>query len=141
MEASDQIDEFIAGLTGWRGTVLASIRRVIREADPDVVEEWKWMGSPAWSHDGLICLANAFKDKVKITFAQGASLADPDKIFNNGLAGKQWRSIDIHENETVDEQSLIALVREAVQVNQVKAPPAKRSRGTQTSPSRKPAKK
>jgi hypothetical protein len=141
MEASELIDEFIARLTDWRGPALARIRRIMHEADPDIVEEWKWMGSPAWSHDGLICLANAFKDKVKITFAQGASLADPDKIFNNGLAGKQWRSIDIHENDTVDEQSLIALVREAVRVNQATAPPTKHPRGTRTSPSRKSAKK
>jgi len=133
MNASDQIDQFIAGLTDWRGTVLASIRRIIREADPEVVEEWKWMGSPAWSHDGMICLANAFKDKVKITFSQGASLADPDKVFNNGLAGKQWRSIDIHEGDTIREQSLAALVRDAVRQNQSKAPPAKSPRAARTS--------
>ena len=137
MNASDQIDQFIAGLTDWRGTVLASIRRIIREADPEVVEEWKWMGSPAWSHDGMICLANAFKDKVKITFSQGASLADPDKVFNNGLAGKQWRSIDIHEGDTIREQSLAALVRDAVRQNQSKAPPAKSPRAARTSSAKK----
>lgn len=141
MGASELIDEFIARLTDWRGPVLARIRRIMHEADPEVVEEWKWMGSPAWSHDGLICLANAFKDKVKITFAQGASLADPDKIFNNGLAGKQWRSIDIHENDTVDERSLIALVREAVQYNQAKVPSTKHPRAARANPTRKPAKK
>ena len=133
MNASDQIDQFIAGFTDWRGTVLASIRRIIHEADPEVVEEWKWMGSPAWSHDGMICLANAFKDKVKITFSQGASLADPDKVFNNGLAGKQWRSIDIHEGDMIPEQSLAALVRDAVRQNQSKVPSAKRPRAARTS--------
>jgi hypothetical protein len=137
MNASDQIDEFIAGLTDWRGAVLARIRTIMHEADPDVVEEWKWMGSPAWSHDGLICLANAFKDKVKITFAQGASLADPDKTFNNGLAGKQWRSIDIHEDDTIREQSLAALIQDAVRQNQSKAPSAKRPRVVRTSSAKK----
>ena len=137
MNASDQIDEFIARLTDWRGAVLARIRTIMHEADPDVVEEWKWMGSPAWSHDGLICLANAFKDKVKITFAQGASLADPDKTFNNGLAGKQWRSIDIHEDDTIREQSLAALIQDAVRQNQSKAPSAKRPRVVRTSSAKK----
>ncbi|MDO8716571.1 MAG: DUF1801 domain-containing protein, partial [Dehalococcoidales bacterium] len=85
MNASDFIDDLIAKLTDWRGTTLASIRRVIREADPEITEECKWMGSPVWSHDGIVCLAIACKDKVKLTFPEGASLPDPDKLFNNGL--------------------------------------------------------
>jgi hypothetical protein len=137
VNASDQIDEFIAGLTDWRGVVLANIRRIIREADPHIVEEWKWMGSPAWSHDGMVCLANAFKDKVKVTFSEGARLADPDKLFNNGLAGKRWRSIDIYEGDTINEASLQALIREAVQHNQTGALSAKRPRGTRANSKRK----
>jgi hypothetical protein len=141
MNGSNPVDDLIANLADWRGATLANIRRIVHEADPDIVEEWKWMGSPAWSHDGLICLANAFKDKVKLTFAQGASLADPDKLFNNGLAGKQWRTIDIHEGDTINEVSLKALVREAIQVNHSRVPSAKRPRAVRADPGEKPAKK
>src|SRR5664280_2439868 len=140
MNASELIDDLIANLTDWRGITFASIRRIIHEADPDVVEEWKWMGTPVWSHDGIVCNANAFKDKVKLTFSQGASLADPDKLFNNGLAGKQWRTIDIHEGDTINEASLKALIREAIQYNHFKVPAAKRPRTTRANPKKKPEK-
>ena len=89
MNESELIDDLIANLTDWRGTTLAHIRRIIHDADPEIVEEWKWRGTPVWSHDGIVCLAKAFKDKVKLTFYPGAHLADPDKLFNNGLEGKQ----------------------------------------------------
>ena len=88
MNASDLIDDLIAKLTDWRGVTFTNIRKIIRGADPEIVEEWKWMGTPVWSHDGIVCIANAFKDKVKLTFYEGASLPDPDKLFNNGLEGK-----------------------------------------------------
>src|SRR5690242_6565763 len=89
MQPSQCIDDLVASLTDWRGTTFADIRRIIHEADPEIVEEWKWMGTPVWSHEGIVCIANAFKDKVKLTFNQGAHLADADKLFNNELAGKQ----------------------------------------------------
>ncbi|MHB8106541.1 MAG: DUF1801 domain-containing protein [Candidatus Cryosericum sp.] len=141
MNASELIDDLIANLTDWRGATLASIRRIIREADPDVVEEWKWMGSPAWSHDGLVCIANAFKDKVKLTFPQGASLADPDKLFNNGLAGKQWRSVDIYKDDTISERSLKVLVRDAVDYNHSTRQSTKRPQATRGNPKKRPENK
>jgi hypothetical protein len=86
-EASKLIDNLVAGLTDWRGKTLADIRKIIHEADPEIVEEWKWMGAPVWSHDGIVCVGNAFKDKVKLTFYEGANIPDPDKLYNNGLEG------------------------------------------------------
>ena len=136
--ASEQIDGLIANLTDWRGTTLAGIRRIVREADPDMVEEWKWMGAPVWSHDGLVCVANAFKDKVKLTFAHGASLADPDKLFNNGLTGKQWRTIDIYKDDKINEKSLKVLIRDAVGYNHSKGQSADRPHATHGSPKKKP---
>jgi hypothetical protein len=118
MSASKLIDELIKSLTDWRGATFAEIRRIIHEADPEVIEEWKWMGTPVWSHNGIICIANPFKDKIKITFYSGAHLADPDKIFNNGLDGKQWRSIDIFKDDKINEVSLKNLIRLAVAYNQ-----------------------
>ncbi len=94
IDASELIDNLVAELTDWRGKTFADIQRIIREADPEIVEEWKWMGTPVWSHGGIVCIANAFRDKVKVTFYEGASVADPDKLYNNGLAGKKWRTID-----------------------------------------------
>jgi hypothetical protein len=114
MTASEQIDEIMAGLTDWRGAVFARIRKIIHEADPVITEEIKWRGAPVWSHDGNICVGGAFKDKVKLTFPEGAKLPDPDKLFNNGLEGKEWRAIDIFENVEINEESLKALVRAAV---------------------------
>src|SRR5260370_33264771 len=93
--ASAFIDELIAGLTDWRGKTLAGLRKSILEADREIIEEWKWMGSPVWSHDGMIAVANAHKDNVKLTFSHGASLPDTDKHFNTGLGGNAWRAIDV----------------------------------------------
>ncbi len=120
MNASEQIDQLIAGLTDWRGPMLVNLRRIIHEADPDIVEEWKWMGTPAFSDHGVVCVTAAFKDKVKVTFDQGASLPDPDKVFNNGLEGKRWRALDLTEGDQVNEAALKALVRAAVDLNRAK---------------------
>jgi hypothetical protein len=117
MHASALIDELISKLADWRGETLADIRRIIRDVDPGITEEWKWMGTPVWSHDGIVCIANAFKDKVKLTFYEGASLADPDKLFNNGLQGKKWRTVDFYKGDKIDEKSLANLVRSAVNHN------------------------
>src|SRR5467141_1638600 len=118
--ASALIDELIAELADWRGKTLASIRKSILEADREIVEEWKWMGSPVWSRDGMIAVGNAHKDKVKLTFAHGASLADPDKLFNAGLGGNQWRAIDFFQGDKINVRALKNLVRAAVDYNQVK---------------------
>ena len=121
MTASEQIDKMIAGLTDWRGPAFARIRKIILKANPVITEEVKWRGAPVWSHDGNLCLAVAFKDKVKVTFPWGAMLPDPDKLFNNELEGKQWRAIDIYQNDKINEKGLKALVRAAVDFNQNKA--------------------
>jgi hypothetical protein len=120
MNPSERIDELIAGLTDWRGKTLASVRKSILEADREIIEEWKWMGSPVWSHDGIIAVGNAHKDKVKLTFAHGASLPDPDKLFNAGFGGKVWRAIDLFEGDRINERALKNLVRAAVDYNQIK---------------------
>jgi hypothetical protein len=117
MSASRRIDEKIADLGDWRGERLAEIRKLIHEVDPEVVEEWKWMGTPVWSHGGMYALANAHKDKVKLTFVHGAQLRDPGKLFNAGLAGKKWRAIDFREGDKLDKPALEALVSEAVAYN------------------------
>ena len=117
VNASRKIDEKIAGLGDWRGERLSEIRRIIREVEPEVVEEWKWMGSPAWSHGGILAVANAHKDKVKLTFAHGAALPDPMRLFNATLGGNTWRAIDLREGDRVDDAALRALVREAVAYN------------------------
>jgi hypothetical protein len=119
--ASALIDEMIEELgNDWRGKTLARVREIIHEADPEIVEEWKWMGSPVWSRDGIIVVGNAHKDKVKLTFAHGAILPDPDKIFNAGLKGNQWRAIDLFEGDKINERALKNLVRAAVDYNQIK---------------------
>jgi hypothetical protein len=120
MTPSDQIDQLIARLTDWRGKTLASIRKTILTADPEIAEEWKWMGSPVWSRDGMLAVANAHKDKVKLTFSHGASLEDPDKLFNAGLEGKVWRAIDVFEGDKVNERALKNLIRAAIDYNQTK---------------------
>jgi len=134
MNPSERIDELIAGLTDWRGKTLAGIRRSILEADREIVEEWKWMGSPVWSHDGIIAVGNAHKDKVKLTFAHGASLPDPGKLFNNGLEGKVWRAIDLFEGDKINERALKSLIRAAADYNRnkskSKAPARTRAKGT-----------
>ena len=107
----------MASLDDWRGKTLAEIRRIILLSDPDVEEAWKWRGTPVWSQGGVICVAKAFKDKVKVTFYQGAHLPDPHGTFNNGLDGKQWRSIDLGANDEVDEGALVALVQAAIAYN------------------------
>ena len=118
--ASALIDEMIAELADWRGKTLASVRKSILEADPEIIEEWKWMGSPVWSRDGIIAVGNAHKDKVKLTFSHGASLPDPDKLFNAGLGGNMWRAIDFFEGDKINERALKNLVRAAVDYNQIK---------------------
>jgi hypothetical protein len=120
MNPSDRIDELIAGLTDWRGKTLAGLRKTILEADREIIEEWKWMGSPVWSRDGMIAVGNAHKDKVKLTFSNGASLPDPDKLFNAGLEGNKWRAIDFFEGDKVNERALKNLVRAAVDYNRIK---------------------
>jgi len=117
MKPSKLIDKYIADLTDWRGKMLANLRKIIRDADPEIIEEWKWMGTPVWSHNGLISVANAHKDKVKLTFAQGASLPDPDKLFNAGLEGNKWRAIDFHESDRINERALKNIIRAAVAYN------------------------
>jgi hypothetical protein len=118
--ASALIDNMIKKLTDWRGKTLAIARKCILEADPEIVEEWKWMGSPVWSREGMIAVGNAHKDKVKLTFSHGASLPDPDKIFNAGFEGNSWRAIDIFEGDKVNERALKNLVRAAIDYNQIK---------------------
>ena len=120
--ASELIDRRIAELGDWRGETLSRMRELIKEADPDVVEEWKWVkptnpGTPVWSHDGIICTGESYKGKVKLTFSKGASLEDPAKLFNSSLDGKVRRAIDIHEGEEVDEGAFKALIRGAVALN------------------------
>src|ERR1700741_2623529 len=115
--ASELISNKIAVLGDWRGATLAKMRKLIKEADPDVVEEWKWMGTPVWSHDGIICTGESYKNVVKLTFAKGASLKDPARLFNSSLDGNVRRAIDIHEGEDVDGSAFKALIREAVTLN------------------------
>jgi hypothetical protein len=121
MTPSEQIDQLIAETTDWRGKTLASLRRTILEADPEIIEEWKWMGSPVWSRDGIIAVGNPHKEKVKLTFSHGASLPNPDKLFNNGFGGKVWRAIDLFEGDKIDERALKNLIRAAVEYNQRKS--------------------
>jgi hypothetical protein len=114
--AARLIDERIAELSDWRGDMLSRLRALIKDADPDVVEEWKWE-TPVWSHDGLICTGEAYKKVVKMTFAKGASLKDPSGLFNSSLEGNVRRAIDVHEGETINEKALKALIRAAVALN------------------------
>src|SRR6185436_11949463 len=115
--ASALISKRIAELGDWRGATLARMRKLIKEADPEVVEEWKWMGTPVWSHDGILCTGESYKAIVKLTFAKGAALKDPAKLFNSSLEGNVRRAIDIHEGETVDAGAFKALIRAAVALN------------------------
>ena len=119
--ASELISKRIAELGDWRGETLGRMRKLIRQADPDVVEEWKWMGTPVWSHDGIICTGESYKSVVKLTFAKGASLKDPARLFNSSLDGNVRRAIDIHEGEEVDAGAFKALVKAAVAQNGAKA--------------------
>ena len=120
MNPSQRIDQLIAELTDWRGKTLARIRKSILEANREIVEEWKWRGSPVWSCDGMIGVANAHKEKVKLTFTHGARLPDPDKLFNAGLDGNAWRAIDLFEGDEINERALKALIQAAVDYNRTK---------------------
>ena len=121
MNPSERIDQLIDGITDWRGKTFASVRKSILAADPEIVEEWKWMGSPVWSRDGIIAVGNAHKGKVKLTFMYGAYLADPDKLFNAGLEGNVRRAIDFFEGDKVDSHALKNLIRTAIEYNQIKS--------------------
>ena len=133
MEPSEKIDQLIAKLDDWRGKTLAGLRKSILGVDDEIIEEWKWMGSPVWSRDGIIAVGNAHKDKVKLTFYHGAQLPDPGKLFNAGLDGGKWRAIDLFEGDKLNERAFKALVRAAVDYNQSKvkkkAPAGKRAKG------------
>ena len=118
--ASKLISKRIAELGDWRGETLRNMRKLIKDADPDVIEEWKWMGTPVWSHDGIICTGESYKKVVKLTFAKGASLKDPTRLFNSSLDGNVRRAIDIHEGEKLNESAFKALIRQAVAFNLAK---------------------
>jgi hypothetical protein len=118
---SQLIDERIKELGDWRGKMLRRLRSLIKEADPDVIEEWKWRGVPVWSHDGLICTGETYKGVVKMTFAKGASLKDPSRLFNSSLEGNTRRAIDFHEGDKINEAALKTLIRAAVTLNKSKA--------------------
>jgi hypothetical protein len=137
MNPSEHIDQLIAKLTDWRGKTLAGVRKSFLAADPEMIEEWKWMGSPVWSRDGMIAVANAHKAKVKLTFMHGAHLADPDKLFNAGLDGNAWRAIDFLEGDKINERALKNLVRAAIDYNRTKL---KKNAPKRKSPAAKPAK-
>ena len=115
--ASDKITQRIKELGDWRGEMLARVRKLIHDTDPDIEEEWKWMGTPVWSHDGIVCTGESYKQVVKLTFAKGATLADPKKLFNSSLDGNVRRAIDIHEGEKINEAALEQLVRAAIEAN------------------------
>jgi hypothetical protein len=139
MNPSQQIDGLIAKLGDWRGKTLAGLRKSILEADPEIIEEWKWMGSPVWSRDGIIVVGNAHKEKVKLTFAQGAKIADPDRLFNAGLEGGTWRAIDLFEGDKINATALKKLIRAAIEFNQTKkankkkkVPAAKKAKAAKT---------
>jgi hypothetical protein len=117
MNPSERIDQYIEDLADWRGPTLARVRRTVLAADPEIIEEWKWMGSPTWSRDGLIAVGNAHKSKIKLTFADGAHLEDPDRLFNGDDRGSTRRSIDIFESDEIDERALKNLVRAAIAYN------------------------
>ena len=128
MTASELIDQLIANTPDWRGRAIAQIRQVAHQADPEIVEEWKWMGSPVFSRGGIVCVVTLLKNKVKLTFAEGARLADPDRLFNAGLEGNKWRAIDIDENYRIDERGLADLIRTGIAYNVAKAEAAAEAR-------------
>ncbi|AEK60114.1 DUF1801 domain-containing protein [Collimonas fungivorans] len=128
LPASELISQRIAELGDWRGETLGRMRKLVKEAAPDVVEEWKWMGTPVWSYDGIICTGESYKDKVKLTFAKGASLKDPAGLFNSSLDGNVRRAIDILEGEEVDESAFKTLIRQAAALNSSRSKPAKKAK-------------
>jgi hypothetical protein len=138
--ASELITQRIAELGDWRGETLGRMRKLIKQADPDVVEEWKWMGTPVWSHDGIICTGESYKAVVKLTFAKGAFVDDPKKLFNSSLEGNMRRAIDIREGEKIDERAFKALIKSALAVNAL-ANKTKRAKKTKPGTPKAPAKK
>jgi hypothetical protein len=149
MKPSEIIDRKIAGILDWRGKTFATVRKAILAADPEIVEEWKFMGSPVWYRHGIILVGNAHKDKVKLTFANGAKIEDPDKLFNNGFGGSKWRAIDLYEGDKVNERALTNLVRSAIAYNaselekkptgsRAKAPTGTRKKAAATTRSKTP---
>ena len=120
MTPSEKIDQLIAGIKDWRGKTFAAVRKAVLEADPEIVEEWKWRGTPVWEREGIIAVANAHKGKVKLTFHHGAKIADPENLFNAGLEGNQWRAIDFLEGDKVNAKALKALIRAAIAFNEGK---------------------
>jgi hypothetical protein len=126
IDASREIDQRIAELTDWRGKTLARLRAIIKDADPDIIEEWKWRGVPVWEQHGIICTGETYKAVVKLTFAHGAKLEDPTGLFNASLEGSTRRAIDVHEGEALDETALTALVRAAIALNVSKAKPKRK---------------
>jgi hypothetical protein len=142
--ATELISKRIAELGDWRGKTLGRMRKLIKDAAPDVVEEWKWRGTPVWSHDGIICTGESYKSVVKLTFARGAALTDPSRLFNSSLDGNTRRAIDIHEGEAVDESAFKALVRQAAGLNSAGKPrtakPARTARPVGTAKPARPAK-
>ncbi len=135
MNPSELIDKYIAELTDWRGKIISEIREIIRDTDPEIIEEWKWMGTPVWSHNGIVAIANAHKDKVKLTFPQGASLPDPSKIFNAGLEGNKWRAIDFFEGDKMNEPALRKLIQAAIAQNNLKT--KEKTKGKPNKPKKK----
>jgi hypothetical protein len=146
MDASKVIDQKIASLADWRGELLRSLRQLIHEVEPSIVEEWKWMGTPVWNRDGIVCLANAHKQHVKVTFPKGAQLADPRHVFNAELTGNAWRAIDLHDGDAIDADGFKGLVRAAIALNGSK-PAARKAAAKPAKPgknrpaAKKPAKK
>ena len=134
--ASKLIDKRIAELGDWRGKTLANVRRLIKQAVPEVVEEWKWMGTPVWEHSGIICTGESYKSVVKLTFPKGASVKDPKKLFNSSLEGNARRAIDIHEHDQLDETAFEQLIRDAVALNLAK-PPARAAAAKKRTASKK----
>ena len=129
LSAPELISKRIAELGDWRGDILGRMRKLVKETDPEVVEEWKWMGTPVWSHDGVICTGESYKDKIKLTFAKGASLEDPAGLFNSSLDGNTRRAIDILEGEEIDEPAFKTLVRQAIALNSAgKSKPSKKAK-------------
>ena len=127
--ASELISKKIAELGDWRGKTLGAVRKLIQEADPEVLEEFKWMGTPIWSHDGILCTGESYKDKVKLTFAKGASLEDPARLFNSSLEGNTRRAIELHQGEELDESAFKALIRQAVAFNSAsKSKPSRKAK-------------
>ena len=139
-DASKIIDQKLASLTDWRGATMKVIRKLIHEVAPDIVEEWKWMGTPVWNHNGIICIANAHKQVVKVTFSKGAKLPDPQGVFNAGLGGNAWRAIDLSEGDTLNSEGFKGLVRAAMAVNDAK-PAARKPGGAGGVTAKKPKQK